>query len=74
MCDVSLAWLLHKPGVTSVMIGARTKDQITRNLKCIDLQLPENIIKELDKVTDDIKRGLGDNLDPYEGKEHSRIK
>ena len=29
---VSLAWLLNRPGVTSVIIGPRTVDQLTQNL------------------------------------------
>jgi aryl-alcohol dehydrogenase-like predicted oxidoreductase len=74
MNEVALSWLKDRKGVGSVLMGARTRDQVNRNLKCLELDLNEKIVKELDDVTDAIRVALGDNLDPYEGKEHSRIK
>ncbi len=36
---VALAWLLHKPVVTSVIIGAKRADQLADNIAAVDLQL-----------------------------------
>src|SRR6185312_17513449 len=34
--QVSLAWLLGRPGVTTVIVGARTEEQLADNLKAAD--------------------------------------
>ena len=48
---VSLAWLLGRPGVTSVIIGPRTVDQLRQNLAGFALELPRESAKGLGKVT-----------------------
>ncbi len=37
--QVALAWLLARPGITSVIVGARTEDQLTDNLAAATLEL-----------------------------------
>ena len=37
--QIALAWLLRKPGVSSLIVGARTDDQLADNLKAADLRL-----------------------------------
>jgi aryl-alcohol dehydrogenase-like predicted oxidoreductase len=49
--QVSLAWLLAKPGVTSLVVGARTTDQLRDNLAAADLTLSADEIKALDDVS-----------------------
>ncbi len=48
---VSLAWLLAKPFVTSVIIGAKRPDQLQDNLAAVDLKLSETEMKTLDEVS-----------------------
>ena len=48
---MSLAWLLGRPGVTSVIIGPRTVDQLAQNLAGFDLELPREQAKGLSKVS-----------------------
>ncbi|MEM8656026.1 MAG: aldo/keto reductase [Pseudomonadota bacterium] len=36
---VALAWLAHRPGVASILLGARTVDQLADNLAAADLSL-----------------------------------
>jgi aryl-alcohol dehydrogenase-like predicted oxidoreductase len=49
--QVALAWLLAKPYVSSVIIGASRMAQLEDNLKSIDIKLPEGEIAELDRLT-----------------------
>ncbi len=49
--EVSLAWLLAKPAVTSAIIGARTPAQLEDNLKAADLKLPAEALKRLDDAS-----------------------
>jgi aryl-alcohol dehydrogenase-like predicted oxidoreductase len=48
---VSLAWLLGRPGVTSLIIGPRTVDQLAQNLAGFDLELPPEAAKRLSRVS-----------------------
>jgi len=48
---VAIAWLLHKPAVTSVIIGAKTPEQLHDNLAAVDLKLTEQDLATLDKVS-----------------------
>jgi aryl-alcohol dehydrogenase-like predicted oxidoreductase len=48
---ISLAWLLSKPFVTSVIIGAKRPDQLEDNLAAVDLKLSEQELQQLDEVS-----------------------
>src|SRR6202453_3656929 len=48
---LSLAWLLAKPVVTSVIIGAKRLDQLQDNLAAIKLTLAEDEVRRLDEVS-----------------------
>jgi aryl-alcohol dehydrogenase-like predicted oxidoreductase len=48
---VSIAWLLAKPQVTSVIFGARSIDQLEANLAGAELQLAGKHVEALDKAS-----------------------
>jgi aryl-alcohol dehydrogenase-like predicted oxidoreductase len=48
---VSLAWLLAKPVVTSVIIGAKRLDQLKDNLSAVALTLTQDEPRQLDEVS-----------------------
>src|SRR5258707_1089711 len=48
---VSLAWLLAKPVVTSVIIGAKRLDQLQDNLAAVDLKLTQDELRQLNEVS-----------------------
>jgi aryl-alcohol dehydrogenase-like predicted oxidoreductase len=48
---VALAWLLGRPGVASVIVGARTDEQLADNLKAAELELSEEERRRLDEVS-----------------------
>lgn len=48
--DVALAWLLHQPAVTAPIIGPRTLDQLTGNLRALEIKLTEEQLKRLDEI------------------------
>jgi aryl-alcohol dehydrogenase-like predicted oxidoreductase len=49
--QVSLAWLLTRPAVTSVIFGARTIEQLDANLDAAALQLSEEQVAVLDEAS-----------------------
>jgi aryl-alcohol dehydrogenase-like predicted oxidoreductase len=46
--QVALSWLLGRPGVASVIVGARTDEQLADNLKAAELVLSEEELRRLD--------------------------
>jgi aryl-alcohol dehydrogenase-like predicted oxidoreductase len=48
---VALAWLLGRPGVTSVIVGARTDDQLADNLAAAELALSPEEMSRLEEVS-----------------------
>ncbi len=48
---ISLAWILQKPFVTSVIIGAKRLEQLQDNLASLDVKLTEEQMKQLDEVS-----------------------
>ena len=49
--QVALAWLLGRPAVTSLVIGARTSEQLADNLAAADLVLSDDERRRLDEVS-----------------------
>ncbi|MBB5137652.1 aryl-alcohol dehydrogenase-like predicted oxidoreductase [Thermocatellispora tengchongensis] len=49
--QVALAYLLRKPAVTSLVIGARTEEQLADNLAAADLKLSDEEIERLDAAS-----------------------
>ncbi|GIV21250.1 MAG: oxidoreductase [Armatimonadota bacterium] len=48
--NVALAWLLHQPAVTAPIIGPRTVEQLDATMRCLDIQLSEEVLKKLDEI------------------------
>jgi aryl-alcohol dehydrogenase-like predicted oxidoreductase len=49
--QVALAWLLGRPGVASVVVGARTEEQLQDNLAAANLRLSEEERTRLNQVS-----------------------
>ena len=49
--QVALAWLLARPGITTVIVGARTDEQLNDNLAAADLRLTEEQQARLEEVS-----------------------
>jgi aryl-alcohol dehydrogenase-like predicted oxidoreductase len=57
MAQVALAWVVDRPQVTSVILGARTSEQLDDNLGAAELHLTEEETARLDAASDP---GAGD--------------
>ncbi len=51
VAQLALAWLLHQPAVTSVIIGAKKTEQLEDNLKSIDVKLTAEELQKLNEVS-----------------------
>ncbi|MGH8678265.1 MAG: aldo/keto reductase [Burkholderiales bacterium] len=48
---VALSWLLHQPTVASVIVGAKTKEQLADNIATTDLRVSETELQSLNEVS-----------------------
>ncbi|MBV9867201.1 MAG: aldo/keto reductase [Abitibacteriaceae bacterium] len=48
--QLSLQWLLAQPGVTSVIVGARTAEQVKDNISAADFQISPEDLQEIDRI------------------------
>jgi aryl-alcohol dehydrogenase-like predicted oxidoreductase len=51
VAQVALAWLLHQPQVTSVIIGAKRPEQLADNLAATQVELGAAELATLDQVS-----------------------
>lgn len=49
--QIALAWLLGRPGVTSLVVGGRNEAQFRDNFGAVDLKLTEDELKRLNDVS-----------------------
>ncbi len=51
MSQMALAWILHNPAVTTVLVGASRPEQIIENVRCLDkLDFSEEEIARIEAV------------------------
>jgi aryl-alcohol dehydrogenase-like predicted oxidoreductase len=51
VAQVALAWLLTRPTVTTIIIGAKKPEQLDDNLKSVDVQFTADELSRLDEVS-----------------------
>ncbi|MBW5447205.1 aldo/keto reductase [Cohnella sp. CFH 77786] len=50
LAQLSLAWVLRQPGVSSALIGATRPSQIEENVKAVEVQLSADILNEIERI------------------------
>ncbi len=60
MAQLSLAWVLGRPGVTSPIIGPRTMEQLEDNLGAIDVPITADDLAKIDEIVPP-----GSNVSPF---------
>ena len=50
LSQFALAWNLQQPGVTSPIIGPRTREQLDDNLRATEFTLDEGVLRQVDEI------------------------
>ena len=74
MANVALAWVMSRPGLASAVAGARSPEQIARNVTAMEVTLSPEVISRLDVATDALKNKLGPNADYWNTMENARTR
>jgi voltage-dependent potassium channel beta subunit len=55
LSQLSLAWILRHPGISSAIVGASKPQQVEENVKAVDITLEHEVLKEIDLILEEIK-------------------
>jgi aryl-alcohol dehydrogenase-like predicted oxidoreductase len=53
--EISLNWLMQRPTISSIVIGARNEEQLKQNLKAATWNLTKEQVAKLDKASEQVK-------------------
>ncbi|MBV7337750.1 aldo/keto reductase [Chloroflexi bacterium TSY] len=65
LASVVLAWVMHQPGITSLLVGARKPEEVEWNLPVVNLKLADDMATKLAQATALVKEKLGNNPDMW---------
>jgi len=54
LAQLSLAWVLQRPGVSAAIIGATRPEQVAENVKAVGVRLDEDLMRRIDDVLDSV--------------------
>jgi aryl-alcohol dehydrogenase-like predicted oxidoreductase len=69
---VALAWVRSRPGITSLLVGARSPDELDLNIPAFEYELPDGVAEQLSNLTEPVKAKLGSNPDMWKGDNRMR--
>ncbi|MFC7677673.1 aldo/keto reductase [Paenibacillus sp. GCM10028914] len=49
---LSISWLMNRPAVSTVIVGATRPEQLEENIKSLDIQISEELNKKLDEASE----------------------
>jgi myo-inositol catabolism protein IolS len=62
---LALQWILHKPFISSIVLGARSQTQVKENLAAYGCTIDTSLLSELDSISSQIKEKIGSNADMW---------
>ncbi len=71
--QLALAWLLRQGHVASVLVGARSPDELAASVAAADLEVPAAILDRAGAVTEAVRARLGGNADMWMAGAQSRF-
>lgn len=72
MAVLSLGWLKTREGILSILVGARTADEVKINVPAFSYLPDAQLSDAFSSITEEIKNIIGKNPDLWHGKTHYR--
>jgi aryl-alcohol dehydrogenase-like predicted oxidoreductase len=54
MAQLAIAWVLQNDNVAAALVGASRPEQVAENAKAAGVQLPDEVLKRIDEVLDEV--------------------
>ena len=67
MAQVAMSFLKRRPEVYSILCGARSIRQLEQNIGSFETVIPDDLMEEIERLSDPLKEAMGDNADLWEG-------
>ncbi len=55
LANLAVAWVLHQPGVTAALVGARTASQAEENAKAMMVELSDDVVERMRAVFEGVR-------------------
>lgn len=65
LSQLALRWLLHQPGVTSVLVSAKNQDQANSNCAALNIDIDIAIMDEMTNISDAAMKHIPDEGNPF---------
>ncbi|MBZ0295519.1 MAG: aldo/keto reductase [Anaerolineae bacterium] len=65
LAHLALRWLLHRPGVTSVLVSAKNEKQALANAQVLQIDIADQVLDELTAVSDQVRQHIPDEGNPF---------
>jgi aryl-alcohol dehydrogenase-like predicted oxidoreductase len=72
MPQACLAWLFKQKGVTSLLTGPRTVDELMQNIECVETDLSDELAAKMTEASEPVRIKLGANTDMWFKGERAR--
>ncbi|MDA1279757.1 MAG: aldo/keto reductase [Chloroflexi bacterium] len=69
---ISLSWVRSRPGITALLVGARSPEELDLNIPAFEYELDDDVAAELSAATETVKVKLGTNPDMWNGENRMR--
>jgi aryl-alcohol dehydrogenase-like predicted oxidoreductase len=73
VAQLSVAWVLANPRISSALIGSRNEAELEDNIRAVELKLDAGVLDRINRVSQAVLDKLGNNPDYYENSKESRI-
>lgn len=74
MPELAIKWAMANPAMTCVLAGSRNVKELQANVAAVEKPLPQELVLQLNLITDQLKKRLGPSFDYYETAANDRTK
>ena len=60
LVELAMAWLLRQPAILSIIVGARSSNQIRRNIQAVSVSIPGSVLDRLTGISAELKTTIPD--------------
>jgi myo-inositol catabolism protein IolS len=72
MAELATRWAISNPNMTCALVGARNLGQLSANVNATKGSIDQQVIKQLNDITELLKTRMGNHFDYYESAENDR--
>ena len=73
MPELALGFLKQQQSVGSILVGARTRQQLEENLRAYEQDLPADVLARVKELSEPLRKQMGNNADLFENANGGRM-